>query len=78
MKDCIHFEVCAYRGRNHECLEDCSCYKSVDVVKVVRCKNCGKKLWCDDEMLYWCAECGYRCNNGEWYCAGGERSTNET
>lgn len=46
---------------------------TVDAVEVVRCKDCTKKIWCEDERLYWCAECHYRCNDGEWYCAGGER-----
>ena len=41
--------------------------------ELVRCKECAKRIYCDDERLYWCAECHYRCNNGEWHCADGER-----
>ena len=48
-----------------------------DVVPVVRCKNCRKRIYDEWERLYWCAECQWKCNNGEWHCAGGERKDND-
>ena len=40
-----------------------------DVVPVVRCKACAKRK--QEDMFYKCAPCGYKCNEGDFYCAEG-------
>ena len=42
-----------------------------DVEPVVRCENCAKRG--RREEFYWCRPCGYKCNEGKFYCADGER-----
>lgn len=42
-----------------------------DVVPVVRCKVCTKRE--QDDMFYRCVPCGYKCNDGEWFCPAGVR-----
>lgn len=40
-----------------------------DVVPVVRCKVCAKRE--QEDMFYHCVPCGYKCNDGEWFCPAG-------
>lgn len=42
-----------------------------DVEPVVRCKVCAKRE--QEDMFYRCAACGYKCNDGEWFCPAGVR-----
>lgn len=42
-----------------------------DVVPVVRCKVCAKRE--QEDMFYRCVPCGYKCNDGEWFCPAGVR-----
>lgn len=84
MKDCIHFEICAYRERYNECVPDCSCYKSGDVVKVVRCRDCKHWVHTDGEGMGDCThsrfhldDCPDPTMNHDEFCALGERRTSE-
>ena len=44
---------------------------AVDAVPVVRCKACAKRE--QEDMFYKCVPCGYKCNDGEWFCPAGIR-----
>ena len=73
MTNCKHISTCPFWAKFNDCIDECPCYANADIVEVVRCKDCKERLWCDDERVYWCAECKWKCNNENWYCAGGER-----
>lgn len=52
--------------------------KKVDAVEVVRCKDC--RWWCTDcmpEELGWCDATVNRSTYEDWFCADGERRTDE-
>ena len=55
---------------------DIKTFPTVDAVVVVRCEDCKHRSYDEWDKLYWCVECEYRCNNDDWFCAGGERRTN--
>ena len=48
-----------------------------DVEPVVRCKDCLNRMRNDRDNLWWCMHTGYRCNDDNWYCAGGKRRTDD-
>jgi hypothetical protein len=51
--------------------------ESLDVVEVVRCKDCAKRTYSMFDGCEVCHPCGYKCIDPEWYCPEGERKDND-
>lgn len=69
-KECKHYDGCYYRNDIGTCPNWCAQFKHKDDVRVVRCKDC--KFY----MTIHCI-CDGCCISDDWYCAGGERRTDE-
>lgn len=75
-KDCKRYDDCDFRNDVGWCPESCRQYKHKDDVRVVRCKYC--EYWTKqvDSLQGRCALGGHY-PTGNWYCANGERKTDE-
>ena len=75
-KDCKYYDDCDFRNDVGWCPESCRQYKHKDDVRVVRCKDC--EYWTKqvDSLQGRCALGGHY-PTGYWYCANGERKTDE-
>ena len=73
--DCIHVDLCADEACEDEALTFCA-----DKIVLVRCKDCkwGMKGYGWNKTEIYDCERGYnRVADADWFCADGERRTDE-
>ena len=78
--ECIHWKPC-YSGKEWDATigTPCEYFSTIDVVEVVRCRNCKYGEMDDPDFpdQFLCRYNGALWSNGDFFCAFGERRKDE-